>query len=66
MQAHLAQLALGDIYAALEVHQDQSDLQAKGLVALGVLGQVRPKLSSLPNSSCRLPNAMKCFSALRV
>ncbi|CAL5227738.1 g10754 [Coccomyxa viridis] len=39
LQAHLAQLALGDIFAALEVHQDQSDLQAKGLVALGVLGQ---------------------------
>ena len=40
VQAHLAHLALGDIYAALEVHQDQADLQAKGLVALGVLGQV--------------------------
>ena len=51
MQAHLAQLALGDIFAALEVHQDQSDLQAKGLVALGVLGQVRPRLSSFPIAS---------------
>lgn len=49
MQAHLAQLALGDIFAALEVHQDQSDLQAKGLVALGVLGQVSLRISSLPN-----------------
>ena len=41
MQAHLAQLSLGDIFEALEIHQDQADLQAKGLVALGVLGQVR-------------------------
>lgn len=39
LQAHLAQLALQDIFEALEVHQDQADLQAKGLVALGVLGQ---------------------------
>ena len=41
VQAHLAQLSLSDIFEALEVHQDQADLQAKGLVALGVLGQVR-------------------------
>ena len=46
MQAHLAQLSLGDIFEALEVHQDQADLQAKGLVALGVLGQVRGCASS--------------------
>ncbi|CAK0751193.1 hypothetical protein CVIRNUC_002049 [Coccomyxa viridis] len=39
LQAHLAQLSLGDIFEALDVHQDQADLQAKGLVALGVLGQ---------------------------
>ena len=46
MQAHLAQLSLGDIFEALEMHQDQADLQAKGLVALGVLGQVRGCASS--------------------
>ena len=46
MQAHLAQLSLGDIFEALDVHQDQADLQAKGLVALGVLGQVKGCASS--------------------
>ena len=46
LQAHLAQLSLGDIFEALEIHQDQADLQAKGLVALGVLGQVRGCASS--------------------
>ena len=50
VQAHLAQLALGDIFAALEVHQDQADLQAKGLVALGVLGQARTRPSSAPDN----------------
>ncbi len=40
LQAHLATLSLPDIFAALAQHQDQADLQAKGLVALGVLGQV--------------------------
>ncbi|BDA46284.1 hypothetical protein COCOBI_08-3760 [Coccomyxa sp. Obi] len=39
LQAHLATLSLPDIFAALAQHQDQADLQAKGLVALGVLGQ---------------------------
>ena len=47
MQAHLAQLSLGDIFKALETHQDQADLQAKGLVALGVLGQVRGCASTM-------------------
>ena len=71
VQAHLAQLALGDIFAALEVHQDQADLQAKGLVALGVLGQVRgmqPSSHSSPQyteetSNCStLRTALTCCS----
>jgi hypothetical protein len=41
LQAHLANLALPDIFIALAQHEGQVDLQAKGLVALGVLGQVR-------------------------
>lgn len=41
LQAHLAGLGLPDIFIALTQHLDQVDLQAKGLVALGVLGQVR-------------------------
>ena len=41
VQAQLANLALGDICTALELHPDQTELQAKGLVVLGVLGQVR-------------------------
>ena len=53
VQAHLAQLSLRDIFEALEVHQDQADLQAKGLVALGVLGQVR-RCASITHVLCIL------------
>lgn len=44
LQAHLANLALMDIFVALAAHEGQVDLQAKGLVALGVLGQVIVKI----------------------
>ena len=59
MQAHLAQLALGDICAALDVHRDQADLQAKGLVALGVLGQVIARLSDLQRMKRRKHRALR-------
>ncbi|DBA73902.1 TPA: hypothetical protein ACH3X2_009553 [Trebouxia sp. C0005] len=39
MQAHVSQLALKCVLAALAQHPDDVDIQAKGLVVLGVLGQ---------------------------
>ncbi|KAK9817719.1 hypothetical protein WJX72_001212 [[Myrmecia] bisecta] len=39
MQAHIAALALADVLAALASHPTEADIQAKGLVVLGVLGQ---------------------------
>ena len=48
LQAHLASLGLPDIFIALKQHLDQVDLQAKGLVALGVLGQVRGSCHTCP------------------
>ncbi|KAL0025671.1 hypothetical protein WJX77_003216 [Trebouxia sp. C0004] len=39
MQAHVSQLALKCVLAALAQHPDDDDIQAKGLVVLGVLGQ---------------------------
>lgn len=41
-QAHVSQLALKCVLAALAQHPDDVDIQAKGLVVLGVLGQVHP------------------------
>ena len=40
LQAHVSQLAMKHILAALAQHPHDVDIQAKGLVALGVLGQV--------------------------
>jgi hypothetical protein len=39
MQAHLTQLALQDVLLAVRNHPEEPDIQAKGLVVLGVLGQ---------------------------
>jgi len=38
----VSQLALKCVLAALAQHPDDIDIQAKGLVVLGVLGQVHP------------------------
>ena len=40
LQAHVCQLGLNSVLAALQNHPDDTDIQAKGLVVLGVLGQV--------------------------
>ena len=39
-QAHVSQLALKHVVAALARHPDDADIQSKGMVVLGVLGQV--------------------------
>lgn len=40
VQAHVSQLALKQVLAALAQHPNDIDIQAKGMVVLGVLGQV--------------------------
>ncbi len=40
LQAHVATIALPAVVSALRAHRDHADVQAKGLVVLGVLGQV--------------------------
>lgn len=40
LQAHVATIALPSVVAALRAHAGHADVQAKGLVVLGVLGQV--------------------------
>lgn len=40
-QAHVACLALEEILHAMAVHQRVANVQAKGLIVLGVLGQAR-------------------------
>lgn len=52
LQAHVATVALPAVISALRAHSDHADVQAKGLVVLGVLGQVA--LSKVPRSSCNL------------
>ena len=42
LQAHVATIALPSVVAALRAHAEHADVQAKGLVVLGVLGQVCP------------------------
>lgn len=42
LQSQIADLALCHVVTALRIHIDHSDIQAKGLVVLGVLGQVKP------------------------
>ena len=42
LQAHVATIALPAVVSALRAHRDHADVQAKGLVVLGVLGQVPP------------------------
>ena len=54
LQAHVATLALPAVVAALRAHVDHADVQAKGLVVLGVLGQVRPFASTLRPPAARL------------
>ena len=39
MQAHLTQSVLSDILHALDVHQQEADVQCKGLIVLGILAQ---------------------------
>ena len=41
MQAHVCQVGLNSVLAALRNHPSDTDIQAKALVVLGVLGQVR-------------------------
>lgn len=41
LQAHAATLALPAVVFSLRSHVQHADIQAKGLVVLGVLGQVR-------------------------
>ena len=41
LQAHVSQVAMKGVLRALEQHRNDTDIQAKGLVVLGVLGQVR-------------------------
>ena len=41
MQAHVCQIGLSSVLAALHNHLGDTDIQAKALVVLGVLGQVR-------------------------
>ena len=40
LQAHVSQVAMKGVLAALAQHPNDVDIQAKGLVVLGVLGQV--------------------------
>ena len=42
LQAHVCQVGLNSVLAALKNHPSDTDIQAKGLVVLGVLGQVLP------------------------
>jgi len=39
MQAHLTQSVLSDILRALDIHQQEADVQCKGLIVLGILAQ---------------------------
>ncbi len=59
-QAHVSQLALKCVLAALEQHPDDVDIQAKGLVVLGVLGQVQSHWT--PTAPCLL----RCNEAVTV
>lgn len=47
-QAHVCQVGLSSVLAALNNHPIDTDIQAKGLVVLGVLGQVRSRCICLP------------------
>lgn len=40
MQAHLTNVLMPHVLTAMRVHPSESDIQAKGLVALGVMAQV--------------------------
>jgi len=62
-QAHVSQLALKSVLAALAQHPDDIDIQAKGLVVLGVLGQVQPHWKSSAHSA---PSAalLRCCEAV--
>lgn len=44
MQAHLTNVLMPHVLAALRAHPTEADIQAKGLVALGVMAQVRGTL----------------------
>lgn len=59
LQAHVATIALPAVISALRAHKEHADVQAKGLVVLGVLGQVESLLiacvvmrRSLPTAIC--------------
>jgi len=52
----VSQLALKSVLAALTQHPDDIDIQAKGLVVLGVLGQVHPLWK--PNAHSALSAAL--------
>jgi len=41
LQAHVAALALREVLAAMAAHRRVANVQAKGLIVLGVLGQAR-------------------------
>lgn len=58
MQAHVSQLALKHVLAALAQHPEDIDIQAKGMVVLGVLGQVHFMLAT----HVTLSHAMVCCS----
>lgn len=58
VQAHVCQVGLKSVLAALRNHPSDTDIQAKALVVLGVLGQVRRNclvLLPTPPSSPRCP-----------
>jgi hypothetical protein len=56
LQAHVAALALGEVLAAMAAHRRVANVQAKGLIVLGVLGQARrrPLYALGPNAPLTL------------
>ena len=53
LQAHVATIALPAVVSALRAHREHADVQAKGLVVLGVLGQVTSQKMMYPLAAHR-------------
>lgn len=54
MQAHSTNVLMPHVLAALRTHPTESDIQAKGLVALGVMAQVRVVCCLFVSAACLL------------
>lgn len=62
LQAHVSQVAMKAVVRALAQHPTDADIQAKGLVVLGVLGQVTPLSAPALCSCCSCSCSCCCCS----